>query len=376
MKQKLDNLIIFLYIYKKKHPKRVMTVLVFVVIPLITGMILGYEMSGNVAMHIPTVVVDHDNSAFSRDLVQYISDNEYFDVIELSDNDARVKDAIYHREAFAGVIVPEDFYRDLIAGKAPKIMTFIDGTTLAASSYSSSALTEIIETLKTGYMMKIYEGKLNVSPEIVKNHAIPIDVTYRLLYNPERNFRNFILPGILAALVQVGISCMGAERAGELRGKGVKFTGHIRTIINWSALGAMSIGITLLEQILFFDMPYRSTVTGGALLTFLYSAAVLTAGYVVGSVIPDRTFASQAAAIIVLPTPILGGYTWPVIAMPAFFQHFAKILPFYYYGSEIRSLCLAPLKFQHLIPTMGVMCIFIAVEMGLLFLIKRKEAAL
>jgi ABC-2 type transport system permease protein len=376
MKQTLDNLVKFFYIYKKKHPKRVMTVLVFIVIPLVTGMILGYEMSSNVAMHIPTVVVDHDNSAFSRDLVQYISDNEYFNVIELADNDARVEDAIYRREAFVGVIVPEGFYRDLIDGKAPKIMTFYDGTTLAASSYSSSALTEIIETLKTGYLMKIYEGKLDVSPEIVKNHAIPVDVTYRLLYNPERNFRNFILPGMLAALVQVGISCMGAERAGELRGKGVKFSGHIKTIIHWSALGAMSIGLTLLEQILFFDMPYRSTVIGGALLTFLYSAAVLTAGYLVGSVIPDRTFASQAAALIVLPTPILGGYTWPVIAMPAFFQQLAKILPFYYYGTELRSLCLAPLQFRHLLPTIGVMCIFIAVETGLLYLIKRREAAL
>jgi ABC-2 type transport system permease protein len=138
----------------------------------------------------------------------------------------------------------------------------------------------------------------------------------------------------------------------------------------------MSIGITLLEQILFFDLPYRSTVIGGALLTFLYSAAVLTAGYLVGSVIPDRTFASQIAAIIVLPTTILGGYTWPVIAMPSFFQQLAKIIPFYYYGTELRSLCLAPLKFQHLLPPIGVMCVFIAVETGLLYLVKRREAVL
>ena len=139
MKQLLFNFVKFFYLYKKKHPKRVMTVLVFLVIPLITGMILGYEMSSNVAMHIPTVIVDHDNSEFSRDFVQYVSDSEYFKVIEEADNDDRIQDAIYHREAFVGVIVPEGFYRDLRDGKAPKILTFYDGSTLAALSYSSSA---------------------------------------------------------------------------------------------------------------------------------------------------------------------------------------------------------------------------------------------
>lgn len=364
------------YLYKKKHPKRVMTVLVFIVIPLITGMILGYEMSSNVAMHIPTVIVDHDHSEFSRDFVRYVEDSEYFNVIEQSENDERIEEAIDQREAFAGVIIPEGFYQDLRDGKAPKILTIYDGSTLAAVSYSSSALTEIIETLKTGYMMKIYEGKLGVVPADVMNHVIPIDVTYRMLFNPERNFRNFILPGMLAALIQVGISCMGAERAGELRGKKVGFIEHLKIIVHWGALGALSIGITLLEQIIFFDMPYRSTVLGGALLTFLYSTAILAAGYLVGSVISDRTFAAQVAAVIVLPTTILGGYTWPVLAMPEFFQQLAKIIPFYYYGSEIRSLCLSPLELRHVIPVIGIMCAFIVVETGLLFLVKRREAVL
>jgi ABC-2 type transport system permease protein len=376
MRQFFFNFTKFFYLYKKKHPKRVMTVLVFIVIPLITGMILGYEMSSNVAMHIPTVVVDHDHSEFSRNFIQYVSESEYFNVIEQSENDERIEEAIYRREAFVGVIIPEGFYQDLRDGKAPKIMTIYDGSTLAAVSYSSSALTEIIETLKTGYMMKVYEGKLGVVPADVMNHVIPIDVTYRMLFNPERNFRNFILPGMLAALIQVGISCMGAERAGELRGKNVKFTEHLKVIVHWGALGAMSIGITLLEQILIFDMPYKSTVLGGALLTFTYSTAVLTAGYLIGSVISDRTFAAQVAAVIVLPTTILGGYTWPVIAMPGFFQQLAKIIPFYYYGSEIRSLCLSTLEFRHVIPVIGIMCAFIGVETVLLYLVKRREAIL
>jgi ABC-2 type transport system permease protein len=376
MRQNLDAFVKNFYLYKKRHPKRVMTFLVFIVIPLATGLILGYEMSSNVAMSIPTVVVDHDHSDFSRSLVQYVDESEYFDVVEEADHDGRVEEMIYQREAYAGVIIPDNFYSDMRDGKAPKILTVYDGSTLAVMSSAKSAMSEILLTLKAGYMMKVYEGKLGTVPADVRNHAVPIDVTYRLLFNPTRNFRNFVLPGMLAALIQVGIACMGAERAGETRDKKLPFSVHLKTISCWGLLGAASIFLVLLEQYLFFDMPYKGTLTGGVILTLAFSVVILMIGYIVGSIIPERTLASQITAVIVLPTTILGGYTWPVVAMPSFFQWLAKIIPFYYYGDAVRNLCLKPLEFHHLLPVIEIMCAIAAVELAALYLIKRKGVTL
>lgn len=372
MKAKLLNLVRYFYLYKKRHPKRVMTFLVFIVVPLVTGLILGYEMSSNVAMAIPTVVVKHDDSDFSRSLVEYLSESQYFHVVEQADYDQRVEEMLYQREAYVGVIIPEDLYSSMREGKAPKILTIYDGSTMAVMSSAKSAMTEILLTMKTAYMMKTYEGKLGVVPADVRNHAIPIDVTYRLLFNPTRNFRNFILPGMLAALIQVGIVCMGAERAGETRGKKLPFLTHIKTISHWGLLGAVSIALTLLEQFFFFDMPYKGTLIGGMIITILFSVVILTLGYLVGSIITDRTLATQISAVIVLPATILGGYTWPALAMPAFFQQLAKIIPFYYYGDAVRNLCLKQLELHHVLPDIAAMCIFLAAELGLLYLIKRK----
>ncbi|HVI41684.1 MAG TPA: ABC transporter permease, partial [Anaerovoracaceae bacterium] len=245
MIRKWDNIIKFFYLYKKRHPKRVMTFLVFIVVPLATGLILGYEMSSNVATAIPTVVVDHDNSDFSRSFVEYVSESEYFNVVEQADYDQRVEEMLYQREAYVGVIIPEGFYSDMREGKAPKILAFYDGSTMAVISSARSAMTEILLTLKTGYMMKIYEGKLGVVPADVRNYAIPIDVTYRMLFNPAKNYKTFLLPGMLAALIQVGIACMGAERAGEMRDNKLPFTAHLKTIAHWGLLGAISISLTL-----------------------------------------------------------------------------------------------------------------------------------
>ena len=62
--------------------------------------------------------------------------------------------------------------------------------------------------------------------------------------------------------------------------------------------------------------------------------------------------------------------------LPDFFQQLAKIIPFYYYGDAIRNLCLKQLEFHHVLPDIAAMCIFIAAELGLLYLIKRKGAAI
>lgn len=372
MKQKPDNIIRLLYLYKKKHPKRVMTFLVFIIIPLVTGLILGYEMSSNVASVIPTVIVDHDNSDFSRSVVEYISESEYFDVVEQTEVDQRAEEMIYLREAYVGVIIPENFYSDMRKGKAPKILTIYDGSTMAVISNARSAMGEILLSLKAGYMMKIYEGKLGIAPADVMNHAFPIDVTYRMLFNPAKNYRNFLLPGMLAAVIQVGITLMGADRAREMRDKKLPFSAHLKTIVHWSFLGTISIFLVLLEQFLFFDMPFKGTLIGWIAVTLVFSVTVFLIGYIVGSFISDRTLASQISAVIVLPTTILGGYTWPVLAMPAFFRQLAKILPFYYYGEAVRDLCLKRLEFHHLLPDIAAMCIIAAAELGLLYLIKRK----
>ncbi|HVI41380.1 MAG TPA: hypothetical protein VM577_12065, partial [Anaerovoracaceae bacterium] len=50
------------------------------ILPPICSWILGYEWSGQQINHVPTVIVDHDSSSMSRDLIGYIKNNQAFDV--------------------------------------------------------------------------------------------------------------------------------------------------------------------------------------------------------------------------------------------------------------------------------------------------------
>ena len=109
---------------------------------------------------------------------------------------------------------------------------------------------------------------------------------------------------------------------------------------------------------------------GGILLTLLFSTGITLMGYILGSFFGERAFCTQISCILVLPTAILGGYTWPVLAMPTAVQYLVKAIPFTYYGEAVRCLCLKPMEFRHVMPDIEFMAGFVVVELMVLALVK------
>ena len=58
---------------------------------------------------------DNDNSTLSKDFVSYISDNS--EIIEISNYDEALDDAIFYRDISYYVNIPENYFNDLIDGK-------------------------------------------------------------------------------------------------------------------------------------------------------------------------------------------------------------------------------------------------------------------
>lgn len=69
-----------------------MIILMFFIIPVMSSFILGYEMKADVAMSIPTVVMDSDDSSFTRMFLDYVDDSVYFDIEEYADSYDEVED--------------------------------------------------------------------------------------------------------------------------------------------------------------------------------------------------------------------------------------------------------------------------------------------
>lgn len=341
----MGNLIKKLYQYKLKWKDLLMIFIVIVVIPVSVSFMLGYEMQANQIKNIPTAVVDHDSSSFSRMLIDEIRTNEIFDIKYYPENDDDIKNLIDGGTAEVGVIIPKGFSDDLKKADAPKVLIFYDGSQMSVASAAKSRMNEILLTVKTGFLKKILEGKLNMVPEESLKQIQPISFNYRLLYNPTKNYRNFMLPGMLVGILQVTLTIMGVMIAEKNQSK---FWNLLIHNLKWGIMGTASTIITIGIQCLYFNLPYRGSLLAGIYLTLIYSFAMVGFGMIFGMLIPDYTFATQIACILVLPSSILCGYTYPLMAMPDIFKFVGSVLPYVHYAEPLRDLCMKSIDMKYI----------------------------
>lgn len=328
-----------------KHKYMIIPIIILIVAPVFNSIILGSEFSKNPVNKVPTIIVNHDNSSTTQDLVQMIEDNNVFDVIIHGDSDDDIKKYINDGTVMAGVLIPENFSDDLLNGKDATIMTFYDGTLTSPSSAAKGAISEVLGTIKSGYLMKLAEGKLGLTPQNAKNLISPISYNYRFLGNPAKNMSYFMVEGLVLTALQVAVAIAGAfisEKKNYLKliAKGI--------II--SLFGSFSALLCMYIQIKYFNFPYRGTLLGGICLTMLCILGWTFFGIFMNySNNGDKLAAANSCSMVSI-TMLFSGYTFPSLAMPTIASKIAYYMPNYHFIIPIRDISLLGFTYEDVLP--------------------------
>lgn len=353
-----------------KSKEIIICILLLLIIPSISSCILGYTYSNHVIKNIPTVIVDHDNSSLSENFVSQINTNEVFKVTNYSDSDNDVKNLMDRGSVVVGIIIPQEFSKDLLAGDAPKIMILYDGAQMSAVSAAKTRIAEILGTIKASYLIKMGEGKLGLMPEVAKNNIIPIQSNAILVGNPTRSTANFIIQGILIGISQTGIVVLGVLM---IKGKENYLLLLIKSI-GFGLIGAISILLTLGIQFKYFGMPYKGSLMAATALTILFSIITINLGILINLIMKNKLSAVSNSTLIMSSTVLLSGYTFPVMSMPDVFKNISKFIPFLYYGIPMRDLSLLGLSFNDVLPQLYYLTkymIFTWIVILIILIIKR-----
>lgn len=376
MKEKISKILIELkstskYIWEKiivyKHV--IIPVAMLMIIPICISFILGSELSGHQVDHVPTMIVNHDNSATTEGLVNQIKQNEAFNILGYSENDDDIKSSIDRGEIILGIIIPANFGDDLMDGKSPKIMTIYDGTQTASISAAKGKIAEILGTIKSGYLIGIAEGKLGVMPEVVADSIIPIKYESRFIGNPTKNMPNFFLQGILLTIIQIGaamVSILFVNKKNSYLNiwlKGI-FVGLISSITCF---------FTLYVQYKYFGVPFNGSIKGAVILTVIFFIGMSNFGIMLNLTNKCNHLEALSSVGIVGSTMMLAGYTYPVLAMPPVFATITKYVPFTYYGIPMRDLTLLNRTFEQVLPDISWLFKFMLLMWLVTFLLYLKN---
>jgi ABC-2 type transport system permease protein len=286
---------------------------------------------------LPMGVYIGDNTSLTRNIVNSFDNNETFDIKYYVQSPDDIERLMEKGSIVFGLVIPKDFTKDLKKIKSPTIVTVFDGTQLSSASFTKLKATEILLTTKTGAMVSAFKGKFDMSTREALNTARAININTKVIGNPTRNYIDFLLPGMMTALVQIGLAMSAAGAIVDKKNeKAIKY--YLRKVSFYGSIGFLSTMMIILVQTVFFGVPFNGSFLEVMILSLLFNFAVSSIAVMISRIIKDRVFSAQVAAVFFIPSSILSGYTWPLIAMPEFFQNFSKILPFTYYGDTLRDI--------------------------------------
>ncbi|MCX5895833.1 MAG: ABC transporter permease [Proteobacteria bacterium] len=323
--------------------------------PIIQLIILGYAATFDIK-HIPTGVLDQDNSFMSRQYTDAFSYNGYFNVCyRVKDRNelCRLLDA---GEIKIGLDIPIDFEKNLRKGVRAQVHVLIDGSdsngatiglsyvSIISQKFSSKLVLESIDT--ASFMAGDFLGSWR--REIGK--TMLVDDAIRIWYNPALQSKDFFVPGVICMIlliVTTNLTALSLVKEKEIGTLEQLLVTPIRPsellmgkLIPFILIGFVDVAVIIVAAVLIFDI----TIKGSIPLLFLFSGfflfTTLGLGIFISTVCRTQEQSMIVAFFFILNMNMLCGVIFPIENMPQVIQWLTYLLPLRYFAIIVRGIFL------------------------------------
>jgi ABC-2 type transport system permease protein len=315
--------------------------LFIIVLPVLSFALLWGIFYEEVPRDLPILVRDADHSTLSRKLVRMIDASSLVAVTAEVDDVEEGAAYIRRGEGYAVFHIPADFECDVKRGDSAPVVLYYNNQSLLVSVLVSKAVREAVGTLSAGIDIKRRMAK-GEHPVQAWERYEPIAMDQHPLFNPNLNYRYFLLPVILAAMMQVFIIIMSVKAVGgELKrgtagawletaggrpwiamtGKQLPYTGAYIVVTGFM------VAITLR----YAGVPIYGNLTVIILGSLLFVLAYQNMGFVMVALTANLRLANSLAGFYSGPAFAYTGVSFPAVGMPAAAKFISAFLPVSHY---------------------------------------------
>ncbi|MDR7420252.1 MAG: ABC transporter permease [Armatimonadota bacterium] len=332
------------------------TLAMALLMPVIQLLLFGYAITTDVE-HLPTIVLDQSRSRESRELIQRFTNSRYYDVRAYAASLDEVQRAIDRGDARVAIVLPSDLAGKIQAGRQAQVQVLVDASD---PIIARSALTTA-EALGQRLSLQIVAGRL---PGGSQAFALPLDVRTRAWYNPDLRSVNFMVPGLLAVVLQMltmMLTAVAIVRERELGTLEMLVATPIKKselmlgkILPYVVLGYGDITLALLIAAYWFQVPVRGSLVLLYLIALVFYLASLGQGVMISTISRTQRQAMQASFFAFLPTILLSGFMFPREGMPVVIQWIGYAIPLTHFLIIVRGIILKgiglAMLYQQIIP--------------------------
>jgi ABC-2 type transport system permease protein len=287
---------------------------------------------------VATVVVDQDHTVHSRELMDRLRATKTFQITSVTSNPSAAREAIIQGQANVGIVIPPDYHNLRTRGEPAKILVLIDGSDSTVSAGALAAVNGIVAEENLSVLMKDARGGMPLS-------AQPI-----ILFNPEGRTANYIIPGLVAILMQMIAIFLASGSIVREREKGTMeqlmvtpvdpLALMLGKVAPYLVLGLGETALILFIMRWAFAVPIQGSLIFLFGIMTVYLCALLAFGLFISTRAKTEMEAMQTAQMLVLPSVFLSGYIFPIKGMPFVLQAIGQLLPATHMVAVMRGIVL------------------------------------
>jgi ABC-2 type transport system permease protein len=332
-------------------------------IPVTLMILFGYALSLDVD-NIPTGVWDQDRSPQSREFVDRLTRSGYFTLVFRTDNYEKIVRGIDNNEISLGITIPYDFSQKLKKGNVTSVQAVVDGSDSTRAGLALVYLETIVTTFEADMKTKAL-----VRQAVQSRVAPPVEPRIKLLYNPELQSRNNIIPGLIAIIMMVIAALLTSLTIVRERETGT-MEQLISTplkprelivgkLIPYFVLGYLDLIMVYLMGHYWFQVPFRGSLSLMFFACSLFLVGAMSLGFLISVVAANQFIATQLALLgTFLPAFLLSGFVFPIANMPGWLQPLTYLVPARHLVFALRAIYLKAGGFEVILVPLLMLVIF------------------
>ena len=343
------------------------------VLPMFQMLLFGYALNLDVD-RIPTLIYDADGSIASRALVERFHGSRFFEIEGFVSDYGAIEKGIDQGQILMGVAIPRDYARRISAGDKVNVQILLDGS----DSNTASIALSYVESLLQTYALEVRSrGQDRRAGTRITS---PVDPLLRIWYNNTLESKNYIVPGLIAAMMMVIaalLTSLTVAREWEMGTMEQLLSTPVRAaeIVIGKMLAFFVVGITdtvvaAVVAIFVFSVPFRGAVWVLALTTVIFLLGAFFWGILVSALARSQTLAFQIGLVSTfLPSFLLSGFLYAIENMPLPIRVITHVVPARYFVTIVRGIFLKGVGLN----VLGGEVLFLIAFSGVVFLLATRK---
>ncbi len=348
------------------------------VVPIVQLLILSNAATFQIR-NTPTYVVDLDRTSASRGLVTRFAASGHFRVADQSASAELANEALLRGDVTMVLTIPHEFEASLVrTGRAP-IQLSVNAEKGSAAGIVQSYAANIVAAYASELGATMHPGpgatKSAGGEAIPVRGAAPIEVRVRSWYNPTLNYKHYMVPGILVALVTLIGTLLAAQNIAREKELGTLEQLNVTPItrgqfiaaklLPFWVLGLVNLAIGLVVARLVFGVPMR----GSLLLLFgsamIYLVVALAIGLWISTLVETQQQAMFVTFFIMNVYLLMSGLFTPVDSMAPWVQVASQLNPVRHFVTISRAVLIKGAGLADIARPLIILTVYAAVMLGL-----------